>query len=180
MPTLTLRFDTIVDDAARRQIEGLAGATATTMWRACPQFERTYALVALDERAALHLRAELQAKATVFPAPIIALAVLPQNAEALPLLAAALGGPGRPAGVYAASIVGDAFVVEWNPDRTLPRVVVGLIDLELRRFACGRRLELLAPLSPEVAAQIARDGLRTPQIGVDRELETLLDRAGLG
>lgn len=178
MPFLTVRFDAIPDDAERGRVGAAAGA-GVVRWRDNPAFNRTYALLDVDERASLRVRAEFQTRVQVYLGAIIALAVVPAQPEALPSLLDALGGAGRPAGVRSAERHGGAVLVEWDPARTLPSVVLSLIEIELRRFGGGRTAALLAPLAPEVAALIARDGLRTSQIAPDRMLEVLLERVGL-
>lgn len=109
----------------------------------------------------------------------IVLAVFPSVPQALPALERALGGPGRPDGVLAVRRSDDAVVVEWDPGRTAVRLVMDLIDAELRRWNASRRTELLVPLSEERLAQIAAAELQAPEIAPDRILETLLERAGL-
>ena len=54
-----------------------------------------------------------------------------------------------------------------------------MLDTELQRFASGRTAELLAPLPEAIAAQIAAEGLQTPEIASNRVLETLLERMGI-
>jgi len=70
-------------------------------------------------------------------------------------------------------------VVEWDLERSPAGVVLGAIDVELRRFNSGRTAELLTPLSPQSIARIAADGLQSPELTSDRVLEVLLERAGL-
>jgi hypothetical protein len=69
-------------------------------------------------------------------------------------------------------------VVEWDPERSAPSVVLGLIDVELRRFNAGRTTEVLSPLSSETIARIARTQLQAPQVATDRILDVLLEQAG--
>jgi hypothetical protein len=69
----------------------------------------------------------------------------------------------------------DALALEWNAKRTAPRVVMALIDVELQRFSGRRITKLLAPLSTEIQAQIAAEGLHAPEIAPDRILEVLID-----
>jgi hypothetical protein len=96
--------------------------------------------------------------------------------EALPYLHDALGGEGRPAGVLAVRPCNEGLIVEWDPRISGARIVSGVIDVELRRFASGRRTELLSPLPPPVLATIASDSLQTPELSADRVLELLIDR----
>jgi hypothetical protein len=87
-----------------------------------------------------------------------------------------LNGPGRPAGILACSPCPGGLVVEWDPARTGASVVLGLVDVELQRFGSGRVCELLAPLSPELAAKLAAEGLAAPEIEPKRILELRIDR----
>ena len=144
-------------------------------WRSSARAGRTYGLVSLPEG---ELGNAIGA-ATVHETAIIALAVFPVVAEALPFVVEALNGGGRPAGVIACARCEGGAVVEWDPRRTRTAIVYGVIDAELRRFGAGRTAELLVPLPPDVVANIAAEGLQAPEIAPDRELETLLERAGL-
>ena len=56
-------------------------------------------------------------------------------------------------------------------------VVLGVVDVELRRFHSGRTAELLTPLPAEWTAKIAAEGLQAPEIARDRVLEDLIERA---
>ncbi len=109
----------------------------------------------------------------------IVLAVYPSAAEALPALERALGGPGRPDGIVAVRRSDTSIVVEWDPSRSAVRLVINLIDAELRRYNATRRTELLQSLSVERLAQIAAQELQAPEIASDRILERLLAKAGL-
>lgn len=109
----------------------------------------------------------------------IVLAVFPSAAQALPALERALGGSGRPDGVVSVRRSEESIVVEWDPARTGVRVVMNVIDAELRRFHASRRTELLVPLSEESLAKIAAAELQAPEIAPDRILERLLEEAGL-
>ncbi|HKU81241.1 MAG TPA: hypothetical protein VJP76_03650 [Candidatus Tumulicola sp.] len=118
--------------------------------------------------------------AVTYDAPVIAIAVFPSVAEALPALVDALEGTGRPAGMRGCSPCGGGGVaIEWDLDATSAGVVMGIIDVELARFTSGRSAELLAPLPPHWVTRIAAGGLRAPEISPERTLETLLERAGL-
>lgn len=109
----------------------------------------------------------------------ITLAVYPSAPEALPALERALWGPGRPDGITAVRPCAGGIVVEWDSARSPVRLVMGVIDAELRRYNASRRSELLSPLSLEQITQIAAQELQAPEIGPDRVLEVLLARAGL-
>jgi hypothetical protein len=113
----------------------------------------------------------------VYETAIIAMAVSPAVPQALPRLYEALGGAGRPAGVLSCRTSAGSVVVEWDPGVSGVDVVMGLIDVELRRFASGRTAEVLAPLPASVIANIAARGLQAPQIQPDRVLELLVDDA---
>jgi hypothetical protein len=108
---------------------------------------------------------------TVYDVPVIALALFPTVPEALPQLLDALGGEGRPAGILACEPIDGGAIVEWNPEVSDARVVIGTADVELARFKSGRTAELLTPLAPETAAKLAAIGLGAPQIDPDRILE---------
>lgn len=154
----------------------------TVQWRASERAKRAYASVEIPDGvgvAADALRAVAQSAVTVWDGAVIALAVFPALAEALPPLLDALAGPGRPAGVISCDAIDGGIAVEWDPERTGASVVLGTIDVELSAFACGRTAELLTPLTAAWAARIAAEGLQAPQIAPDRMLETLLERAGL-
>ncbi len=109
----------------------------------------------------------------------IVVAVFPSLPQALPALERALSGPGAPDGVLSVRRSGDSIVVEWDPTRSAVRLVMGVIDAELRRYNASRRTELLTPLSEERLAEIAAAELQAPEIGPDRILERLLAQAGL-
>ena len=159
------RRDTI-NEAVRRQ-----GGTAT--WRVHSTIGRTYALLEFGgafDAAAIRAAAD----AEVYETAIIALAVSPAVPQALPRLVEALGGRGRPAGILACIPFTGGVVVEWDPDATRAGVVLGLIDVELRRFASGRTAELLAPLPAAAIAKVAAEGLQAPEVGLGRVLEVLI------
>ena len=151
-------------------------------WRSNARTRRTYALFEFaDAPAVEEARRAIDASgmAIAYETSIIALAVFPAVAEALPFLYDALGGSGRPAGILACVPCESGIVVEWDPKRTDASIVLGLIDIELRRFNSARTTELLSPLSPETIARVASLQLRAPQIATDRILDVLLERAGL-
>ncbi len=110
---------------------------------------------------------------------IIALAIEPAPADALPRLAQVLGGAGSPAGVLSCDIIGSQLVVEFNPSLTQPALLLRIVDVELRRTHGYRRVELLSPLPVEITARIAADGLHAPEIAPDRILESLLESANV-
>jgi len=165
--TLDERRREAIDDTVRLQ-----GGRAT--WRAHPEVGRTYAL--LESAEALDVRAIAADSGTqVYEAAIIALAVSPTVPQALPVLQEALAGPGRPAGILACREFSGGVVVEWNPDVSRAEVVLGVMDAELRRFDSGRTAEVLSPLPKSTIAKVASEGLRAPEIRLDRVLEALVD-----
>jgi len=109
-----------------------------------------------------------------YDSAIIALAIEPLPADALPALAQALGGPGAPAGVCDCAVDAARLIIEFRPEVTPPGLLLRIIDVELRRYGASRRTELLTPLSVRTAAAIAAQGLQAPEIASDRILESLL------
>lgn len=173
----TVSFGREATAAERDDVESAVRARGGSVtWRSNARAGRTYGLVRLPDG---ELETTIGA-ATVHDAAIIAIAVFPVAAEALPFVRDALAGSGRPSGVIGTSDCSGGIIVEWDPRRTAVAAIYDLIDVELRRFGGGRSAELLAPLPDEVIARIAADGLQAPEIAPDRELETLVKRAGLG
>ena len=148
-------------------------------WRISSRAARTYALLELPAHERLGDEAALRGM-TVYDSPVIALAVYPSVAQALPFLHDALAGDGRPAGVRSCEPCDGGIVVEWDLDRTPAAVVLGAVDVELRRFNSGRTAELLTPLPAPWLAKIAADALHAPGVGAGRVLEDLVEAAGLG
>lgn len=172
----TLRIDALPDAALQDRVAALArdGVRVRLAKPAQPAIARTYALVegpqAVDP-------AEVAARlpdARWYDAAIIALAIEPLPADALPFLARALGGPGAPAGVCECTTLGSQLILEFRPDVTHADLIIRIIDVELRRFGGARRTQLLAPLSMATAAGIAAQRLQAPEIASDRILEPLL------
>lgn len=172
MPAFTVRYNPIPREDVRSSLGDFArrngGAVA---WQDNAALNRSYALVEGASAGSL----ETQDGATVFETPVIALAIRPNVAEALPVLEDALGGPGRPAGIVACETVADALVVEWNLDRTQVGLVLAVIDVELARFNAARINELLSPLPLAWWTAIASAGLQAPEIAPDRVLEALIE-----
>ena len=166
-----------IDEERRAAIDAAVtrgGGTAT--WRTSPGAARSYALLELPdgfERSAVATGFD----GTLYDGPIIALALFPAVAEALPALREALTGRGRPAGILASYACTGGVVVEWDPLVTKSPVVFGLVDVELRRFNSGRTAELLTPLPTEIVAAVAAAGLQAPQIEPRRILELGIERA---
>jgi hypothetical protein len=174
---LTLCVEGTPDDERREAIDAVVrrqGGRAT--WRMHPDLGLSYALLDLpDSHDAQAIRTA--GGGVVYETAIIAMAVSPAVPQALPRLYEALAGAGRPAGILASRTCGGSVVVEWDPGISGVDVVMGLIDVELRRFASGRTAEVLAPLPASVVTRIAAQGLQAPQIQPNRILELLVDDA---
>ncbi len=177
MAYVTLSIDGALDDARRAAVDDVVRRNGGSLvWRISEDARRSYALLDLPGRYdAAKIRAA--SGGTVYEGPIIALAICPAVPEALPALVEALAGAGRPAGILACISRGTRLIVEWDPSVTGVPVVMGLIDVELVRFASGRVAELLSPLPPSVVAQVAANGLEAPEITPERILELRIDRA---
>jgi len=172
----TVSFGRQASDADCGDVEAAVRTRGgSVIWRSNARAGRTYGLVRLPDGK---LEAAI-GTATVHHTAIIALAVYPAAAEALPFVRDALAGAGRPSGVIATSNCEGGVVVEWDPQRTAAPAIYDLVDVELSRFGGGRTAELLAPLPEALVAKIAAEGLQAPEITPDRELETLVERAGL-
>jgi hypothetical protein len=173
----TLSFEGNVADAQRAAIgDAVRREGGAVVWRASEPAGRSYALLELpDGRETDAIRAA--SGATAYDRAVIALAVFPAMAQALPPLREALGGHGRPQGVLACRPCSGGIVVEWDPERTRASVILGLIDVELRRFGSGRVAEVLSPLPAPLVAKVAAEGLEAPEIEPRRILELRIDRA---
>lgn len=176
MVYLTLSIEGVLDERRRAAIDDAAAlANGRAIWRSSERANRTYALLELaDKYDPATLRA---AGGMVYDKPIIAVALFPAMPEALPSLLEALSGPGRPVGVLSCKACPNGVLVEWDPDLTQAPVIMGLVDVELRRFASGRIVELLSPLPPQLVAKVAASGLRAPQIEPQRILELRINGA---
>jgi hypothetical protein len=173
---LTISVAGALDPARKAEIdEAVARRGGTIAWRTHSAVNRSYASVASASPIGVS-DVPPAAGDVVYNGAIIALALFPTVPEALPLLIEALQGSGRPEGVLACQAVPGGLVVEWNPQRSPVELVLGVVDLELRRFAGGRTAELLSPLPAEVVAAVAASGLQTPQITTQRILELIADR----
>ena len=173
------RFDEPLRDAVDAAVRSHGGHG---VWRSSARAGRSYGLLEFaDATSAAAAAVEAGAcGATIDDCAVIALAVFPEVPEALPHLLDALAGAGRPAGIRSCEPCSNGgLVVEWDLERSPAGVVLGAIDVELRRFNSGRTAELLTPLSPQSIARIAADGLQSPELTSDRVLEVLLERAGL-
>lgn len=173
----TLSFAGNPDDVRRAAIDrAVREAGGSIRWRTSETAGRSYALLEVPERAdgdAIRIATE----GAPYDRAVIALAVFPAVPEALPYVIEAVAGSGRPEGVLAAHPCARGVVVEWDPERTRASVVVGLVDVELQRFASGRTADVLSPLPPAIVAKLAADGLEAPQIEPTRILELRTDRA---
>ncbi|MGA8534343.1 MAG: hypothetical protein WB615_09580 [Candidatus Tumulicola sp.] len=181
MTFMLVRSDGSLGDAQRAAIDAAARASGSVIqWRTSNRAARSYALLDVaDERRNEVSAAAIAGGATVYDSPVIALAVFPAVAEALPELLTALGGAGRPDGVRTCEPCDGGVVVEWDLGRTPAGVVLGLVDVELRRFNSGRTVELLTPLPTQWIAKIAADGLAAPEMSSNAVLEDLIERADL-
>ena len=179
MAALTLRADAKLDGAERGAVDAAVRAAGGTIaWHFSERVGRTYAAAEVPDAAVAAVRGAA-AGFSLSEGALIALAVYPSIPEALPLLRDALAGPGRPAGVLAAEPVAGGVAIEWDPRVTSARVLFGIVDAELARFAASRTSELLAPLTPSLEAAVAADGLSTPEIAPERMLDVALERAGI-
>ncbi|HKU68214.1 MAG TPA: hypothetical protein VJP85_10595 [Candidatus Baltobacteraceae bacterium] len=170
----TLRIDAPLSAAIADRVAALARDGVRVRVAETNGVARTYASIEGPEGVdPVQLEPQLP-DARWYDAEIIALAIEPLPADALPLLAQALGGPGAPAGVCECATHGERLILEFRPDLTPAGLLVRIIDVELRRFRGSRRTQILTPLSMRTAAAIAADGLQAPEIASDRILESLL------
>jgi hypothetical protein len=174
----TLRIDAPATDALREHIAKELVRDGMRVEFSDPNdLARTYVLVEGPQSVD---PAELESPAIEgrwYSEAIIALAIEPEPSDALPPLAKALGGAGAPAGVIGCETSGASLIVEVLPSVTQPRLVLDIADVELRRFSGRRRVRLLGPVPRATLASIAAAGLQAPEIGEDRILESLLERA---
>jgi len=178
---VSIRTGPNFDAAARKAVEaGVNSRGGTIEWREQARLGRTYGLAGLPRPADLEwLAAALPGEALVRDAEIVALEIAPSEPQAVAALAHALGGEGRPVGVVDCAMAAGAVAIEWNVATTAPALLLASVDVELARWNCSRRTELLCPLPHHVATRIAAQGLQSPEIAEDRVLETLVERAGL-
>ncbi len=170
----TLRIDSALTDAIGNGVTALARGGVRARIRDVPIVPRVYALIEGPESVDPAQFAQSVPNAKWYDAAIIALAIEPLPADALPQLADALSGPGAPAGICACETVGERLVLEFRPDVTPPALVNGIIDVELRRYGGTRRVALLCPLPTALLAEVAAEGLQAPEVATDRILESLL------
>ncbi|HTX56847.1 MAG TPA: hypothetical protein VMD47_07055 [Candidatus Acidoferrales bacterium] len=175
MSAFTLRFQPVSDDAQCNATEAaIREFGARISWQHTAACERTYGLVE-GGGAACASAARKATRALVFDRPVIALAVYPSLPEALPALLHAVGGPGRPTGVFSCDPCAGGLIVEWDLDVTPLETVMNVLDVELERFHARRVNALLTPLPVAWWTRIAADGLRAPEITPDRVLEEQLE-----
>jgi hypothetical protein len=173
----TLSTDGVLDTKRRAEIdEAVRRAGGTAAWRSSERASRTYALLELPDGYD-HAAVRAGCEGVIYDKAVIALALFPALSEALPFVLEALGGAGRPAGILACRPCPGGAVVEWDPDITQAAVVLGIADVELRRFTSARVAELLSPLPPALVAKLAASGLQAPEIEPKRILELRVDRA---
>jgi hypothetical protein len=174
----TLRIDAPPDEALHRRIAAaLARDGVRVEFGPEHSLPRSYVLI---EGPAGADPAEIEQRFSQgrwYGEAIIALAIEPAPADALPGLLRVLDGPGAPAGVCGCEVAGTKLVVEIQPSLTQPALVLRIVNVELRRTNGYRRVELLSPLPVETIARIAADGLQAPEIAPDRILESLLESA---
>jgi hypothetical protein len=175
-----VRFDSTIDETQRKKMEAsLPSGASLKLGQSQSGARRTYALV---EGPASMEPAEAEQsfpQARWYDEAIIALAIEPTPADALPAIEGALSGDGSPAGVLECTIASGSAIVEFRPAVTSPSLILHLVDVELRRLHGYRKVALLNPLPASVVAQIAAAGLQAPEIAPDRILETLLEQSGV-
>ena len=174
----TVRFDHALSEAeVAALVEQARAAGITARAQSNPQPPCTYVLLEAPAARFDEFIGGFAQKAVPLQGAIIALAIEPEPADALPKLVAALAGPGG-AGDAAAWQSGNVLVLEFDPARTSWHVLRALIDTELRRFGpASKRTALLSPLSEAMEAAIAAQGLGAPEIEPSRILEVLVARA---
>jgi hypothetical protein len=176
----TVRFGEIIDGVTQRKITAsLPGGSSLQFGVPYAPAGRTYGLVQGPPSVEPAEAAQALAGARWYEETIVALAVEPTPAEALPAIAAAFSADAGLAGVVDVEVCAESIVIEFQPSRTAPSLVLNLADVELRRFHGYRKVTLLNPLTSEVLAKIAATGLQAPEIAPDRILETLLEQSGV-
>jgi hypothetical protein len=166
----SVRFERALAQSERDDVGRLlssVGATVTS-WSVLPGFGRSYALAARDPAAAA---LPALSEARVDEPPILPLEIVPLHAARLPALEAALGGPGRPAGVRECLRSERSLLVELDESTTPLAFVVALVDVELEA-APGRRILPLLGLRDESLAEFAAAVLREPDLDASRLIET--------
>lgn len=159
------------------------GAAATS-WKTCG--DRTYATLAIDVEPHARTQAAVDfeslanlaadacgANARLAELPYLVVRIVPDAPRVLPALAAALGGPGRPAGVRDVLALGDAIVVECDGALTSLATLVALVDCELAS-APGRTIEPLVAFDDATLSAFVGHVLREPELEPGRLIETHL------
>ncbi len=179
MRTFSIRFQPEADDALLAEADAIVlRCGARVAWQHSAACKRTYGLVEGGDAACASALREAT-RAAVLDRPVIALAIFPSVAEALPPILEALGGPGRPAGVLACEPAQGGAIVEWDLDVTGFDLIRNVVDIEIGRFGARRVNALLTPLPLEWWARIAASGLRSPDITAQRVLEEQLEVHGV-
>ena len=174
-----LRYRAIPGDAEKAVVEAVVQHhRGSVVWQCNASPVSAYALIE-DAGAECIVELAPQISAEIIDSPVIALAVSPREAEALPFLYHALGGPGRPAGVVRCETKDGTLAVEWDMSRTAAPIMMALIDVELSRFGGGRSTRVLAPIPLAWSTDIAARGLQAPEIAPGRVLEELLETHGV-
>jgi len=175
-----VRFDGTIDETQRKKMAAsLPPGASLKLAQSHAGSRRTYGLIeGPDSLEPAEAEASFP-QAHWYDGTIIALAIEPTPADALPAIEGALGGDGKPAGVLECSIAAGTAIVEFRPESTPPALILDLADVELRRFHGYRKVSLLNPLPTPVVAQIASAGLQAPEITPGRILETLLEQSGV-
>ena len=175
-PYQTWRFDEDLPHNERAAFAACAAAAGVrSEMRSNGRFASTYVLLDAPPEARLSELAARYPSAEKFEPAIIALGIEPEAADALQDLADAFGGPGAPAGVASALVRSSALVLEFAPAVSAWATIKALLDVELARFgSTARSTSLLSPLSTEMEAQIAAEGLGCPELAPSRVLETFV------
>lgn len=172
----TWRFDALLSPQELQTLLGAARAQGIAC-EACAveRFGSTYVSASVpDARAGQEFAARQSASATYDP-PVIALAIEPQNPNALPALFEALGGSGAPVAVTGCERRDAALILEVAASAPAWRVVRAVIEAELARFSSSHTTTLLSPVPLAVQAEIAAAGLACPDVTPARVIEALID-----
>lgn len=173
----TWRFDSfLAPDALGELCDAAKAEGIACQTRSDARYGVTYALAHVRDAATGQDFAARRSAAAAYEPAIIALAIEPQTADALPGLFEALGGVGAPAGMVSCEVRAGAAILEFTPSVSPWQLIRCLVDAELRRFGGGARTTtLLSPLTLQMQTQIAADGLECADMLPDRVLEALLD-----
>jgi hypothetical protein len=176
----TVRFDEIMNDVTQRAMSAsLPGGSSLQFGEPYAPGGRTYGLVQGPASVEPADIARALAGARWYEETIVAIAIEPTPKEALPAIAGAFSANAGVSGVVDCTVGADSMIVEFQPSRTTPSLIVHLADVELRRFHGYRKVTLLNPLTAEVLAKIAASGLQAAEVAPDRILETLLEQSGV-